>query len=621
MADRHVRRTLALKSGLLWLAVWWLWMPLVALLVWLVKHLAFGGFGQQDQSYVLLLQQQFFPHGGPLDATPLFWVWLAVGLCGTVGAVVYVAEEAGPDISSLQRTVALTVVLLAVAGSLARVGTGLWDNDKDAGRYYAAATVLDIPAGGAGTPRSVLPVTEHTHPGDGDRCDLVGTADVPACVKTMSMPDFQFEARTASYAAATKALTDSAGQSSGVHLMGHSLHYLPDASQRGGVWTAVLDGSGEQPMEGVAVWDGRSNSVATCAFRGDHAFDRAFGGTGAVSLRNLLAERFPGLVYSDQDIWGYCDGADPRTAQPVVVISVTRQTGWQQRTVLEPAGVLVLRGAPDGRPDLTYRADAAPGDLPGGVYPASVVRSQIHEIQWLGGRGAKDDRGFGYAHTSASTNAGNPGEFLLRSKTDGHLYYVTPLVPRESSSQLVVAFAVLQADRVGHGLNDLHVYVRGDGGPSVNLDVLASRMVSYMAQQTSITISAGPGGALQEIVPFGRDMWRGFVDFNGQTQDYIDLSGDATVTPNLVSLNGAITPPGGGQPVPSPSASPTAPSTGAPSPTAPPTAPPTGTPPGVPAGGCGGDPAQLTTGQLAACVAELSRQLQGRVQDPAPVRP
>ncbi|MFJ6621531.1 hypothetical protein ACIQOW_28650 [Kitasatospora sp. NPDC091335] len=287
-------------------------------------------------------------------------------------------------------------MLLAVAGSLVRVGTGLWDDDKDEGRYYAAATVLDVPAGGDGTPRSVLPVTGHSRPGDGGRCDLVGTADVPACVKTAPMPDFDFEARTASYAAATKALTDSAGLTSGVHLMGHSLHYLPDASPGGGVWTAVLDGSGEQPMEGVAVWDGRSNSVATCAFRGEHAFGRAFDGTGAASPRNLLAERFPGLVYSDQGIWGYCDGADPRTAQPVVVISVARQRGWHQRTVLEPAGVLELRGSPDGRPNAAY--------------PASVVRSQIHEIQWLGGRGAKDDRGFGYAHTSASTNAVNPGE-------------------------------------------------------------------------------------------------------------------------------------------------------------------------------------------------------------------
>ncbi|MGW4378748.1 hypothetical protein [Kitasatospora sp. NPDC004531] len=582
-----------IRRWALGVAAWWLWLPLLAALVWLVKHAVFGGFGQQDQSYRLLLEREFFPHRGPVDAAPLFWFWVAVGLGGTVWAVLGAEARTGAWFGGWRVRVVVGVLALAVVASLARGWTGVWDDDKDAGRFYAAATVLDVPKGTA-TPRSVLAVTEHTRPGDGGRCDLLGTADVPACVKTESMPDFDFEARTASYAAATKALTDSAGLSSGIHLMGHSLHYLPNAGKDGGVWTAVLDGSGEQPMEGVAVWDGGSNSVVSCGFRGEHAFGRAFGGTGAVSLRNLLAERFPDLVYSEQDIWGYCDGPDPRTAQPVVVISVARQIGWKQRTVIAPAGVLVLRGSPDGRPDIAYRAQVAPGELPGAVYPGSVVRSQIREVQWLGGRGAKDDRGFGFSHTSAATNATNPGEFLLRSKADGHLYYVTPLVPRESSSQLVVAFAVLQADRVDNGLNDLHVYLRADDAPPVNLDVLASRMVSYMAQQTSITISAGPGGALQELIPFGKDMWRGFVDFNGQTQDYIDLSGDATVTPNLVSLTGPITPPGGQpQPQPQPSTQPS----------------------GPPAAGCGGDPGQLSNSQLAACIAELSKALQGRVHD------
>ncbi|RAJ35798.1 hypothetical protein K353_05001 [Kitasatospora sp. SolWspMP-SS2h] len=604
----------AARDALVRVAVWWLWMPLLAVLTRVVKHVLFGGFGQQDQSYLLLVERLFFPHGGPMDAAPLFWFWLAIGLGGTGVALRYAAGESGAGLRDRWVRLATAAVVLAVLGSLVRAGTGLWDDDKDAGRFYARSTVLDVPAGGAATPRSVLPVTEHSRPGDGARCDLVGTSDVPACVKTAPMPDFDFEARTASYAAATKALTDSAGLTSGVHLLNHSLHYLPGAATGGadgaraggaGVWTAVLDGSGEQPMEGVAVWDGGSNSVTSCAFGGDHAFDRAFGGTGAVSLRNLLAERFPDLVYSDQDVWGYCDGPDVRTARPVIVISVARQTGWKRRTVLAPAGVLVLRGSADGRPDLAHRPTAAPGDLPGAVYPASVVRSQIHEVQWLGGRGAKDDRGFGYDHTAAAANATNPGEFLLRSKADGHLYYVTPLVPRDSSSQLVVAFAVLQADRVGDGLNDLHVYVRADDAPSVNLDVLASRMVSYMAQRTSVTISAGEGGALQEIIPFGRDMWRGFVDFNGQTQDYIDLSGDATVTPNLVSLKGAVTPPGAQpQPQPDPAATPTAP---APAPATP--APQPSTAPV----GCGGDPARLSDRQLADCIAELSRTLQGRL--------
>lgn len=72
--------------------------------------------------------------------------------------------------------------------------------------------------------------------------------------------------------------------------------------------------------------------------------------------------------------------------------------------------------------------------------------------------------------------------------------------------------------------------------------------------------------------------------------------------PNLVSLSGPITAPGG-QPTPAP----TAPA-------------PTPQPPAA-AGDCGGDPGQLTTAQLAACVAELSKALQGRIQAPATAKP
>ncbi|MFI6444188.1 hypothetical protein [Kitasatospora sp. NPDC050543] len=598
------------KTGpaLLGAAVWWLWMPVGALLIWVVKHFVFGGFGQQDQSYLLLLQQEFFPHSSVLGATALFWLWITVGLLGTLAIIAFAVEESGAGYGGKSVRLLLAVVVLATLGSAVRVGTGLWDNDKDLGRFYARATVLDIPAGDNRTPRSVLPVAAHSRKGDGTRCDLVGTSDVPACVKVAPMPDFDFDPRTASFTGASTALANSAGQASGVQLMRHSIHYLPTGRPNQEVWTAVLDGSGEQPIEGVAIWDGRSNTVSTCSFRGDHSFDRAFGGAGDNSLRNLLSERFPDLVYSDQDIWGYCDGADPGTAAPVIVISVERQTGWAERTVLQPAGVLLLTGSPDGKPVLTYRPEIAPRELPGAAYPASVVRAQIAEIQWLGGRGAKNESSFGYEHTSAATNAGNPGEFLLRSATDGHLYYVTPLVPRDSSSQLVVAFAVVQADRVGGGLNDLHVYVRGDDSPTINIGVLASRMVSYFGQQTSMAIRFGSGGQLQEIIPFGRDMWRGFVDIQGQTQDYIDLSGDATVQPNLVAVNGSITPPGN-QPGPAPSTSASPAPSSAPSP-------PAAASPGqaTPAGSCGGDTGQLSTAQLAACIAAFSQALQSRVQ-------
>ncbi len=583
-------------------------MPLGAVLVWLVKHYVFGGFGQQDQSYLLFLQSQLFPHSGPLDATPLFWIWVCVGLVGSI-AIVFRTDYPGPGSADPARGqwIICAVLLAALVAGGVRVGAGLWDNDKDVGRYYAQATVLHIPGGGEAVPSSVRPLTDHSRKADGARCDLVGTADVPSCVKADGMPDFAFDPRTASYAAATTALSISSGLASRVQLMHHTVHYLPGSASSGagsGVWTAVLDGSGLQPAEGVAVWDGRSNTDGMCQFRGDHSFGRAFGGEGANSLRNLLAERFPDFVYDDGDIWGYCDGPDLTTAAPVVVVPVERQIAWRDRTVLQPAGVLVLRGSPDGKPAVTRLAVVHAGELPGQVYPISLVRRQIEAVQWLAGRDAKNRSSFGYAHTSGDTNVANPGEYLLRSNTDGHFYFVTPLVPRSSTSQALVAYAVVRADEVGSGLNDLRVYVRGDNSNPTNLSVLASRMVSYFSDRTSMVITAGGNGQLQEIIPFGYDQWRGFVDYQGQTQDYVDLSADATVTPNLVSLHTAIPAPGG-QPSPAPAPAASSPAASSPSSSA----------------TCGADPATLTDAQLASCLAAFSNALDHHLHPPASPSP
>ncbi|MGE7437280.1 hypothetical protein [Kitasatospora sp. NPDC001175] len=575
-------------------------MPALALLIWVVKHFVFGGFGQQDQSYRLFLQAQFLPHGTPVHTTALFWIWATIGLIGNLVTAVNVAVTVVlPRWVDYLLVGATSLALLASTGCTVMA---FWDNDKDLGRYYARATVLDIPASASDAPASARPLTRDARKGDGDRCDHLGAADVPACIKVRPMPNFDFEPRTASYAAAATALKTGSALASGVSLLGHSIHYLPGKGQGHGVWTGVLDGSGSQPTEGVAVWDGTSNSNSACEFKGDHSFDRAFGGNRANSLRNLLAERFPGLLYQDQDVWGYCDGTDLATAKPVIVIAVTRQIAWHKRTVQRPDGVLVLTGSPSGKPVIEHRSTVHPGELPGTVYPGSVVKEQISAVQWLAGRGAKNRDGFGFAHTSTDTNATNPGEYLLRSATDGHYYYVTPLVPRNSSSEAIIAFAVVRADEVDADLNELQVYVQGDTSRPVNLTELSSRMVAWITQQTGVTVTTGAGGNLQEIIPFGKGMWRGFVDINGQTQDYIDVSGDGRTTPNLVYLKQS--PPGsqpspGGAPPPSPQ----------PSATTAPSAPPSAT-------DCGGDPAKLSTSQLAACVSSFSSALANRLQSP-----
>jgi len=66
------RKRLRLLAVLL--AVWWLWMPVGAVLLWLITNVIFGGYGQQAQGYVLSLQADLFPHGSLADPTTLFWI-------------------------------------------------------------------------------------------------------------------------------------------------------------------------------------------------------------------------------------------------------------------------------------------------------------------------------------------------------------------------------------------------------------------------------------------------------------------------------------------------------------------------------------------------------------------
>jgi hypothetical protein len=197
-----------------------------------------------------------------------------------------------------------------------------------------------------------------------------------------------------------------------------------------------------------------------------------------------------------------------------------------------------------------------------------------------------DNAGFGYALTSVSTNSFNPGGYMLRSLTDGHLYFVTPLTPRNSGSQAVVAYAVERADEVTGGLNPLMIYVQSDRANQTSMTVLESRMTTYINQVAPSLLASGSGGQLLEIIPYAQSMWRGFVDIDGVTQDYIDMASTTTVTPSLVALPGRLTGQAGG------GAQPAA------------------------ASGCGGNPATMTASQLAQCIQQFAKALGQRAQSP-----
>jgi hypothetical protein len=227
------------------------------------------------------------------------------------------------------------------------------------------------------------------------------------------------------------------------------------------------------------------------------------------------------------------------------------------------------------------------------VYPESVAVAQVDATTWAAGRGELDNSGFGFGLTSVDTNASNPGEYVLRSDTDGHFYFVTPLTPRNSGSQAVIAYAVERADEVTSGrLNPVSIYVQSESADPVSMTVLESRMTTYINQVEPSLLTSGNGGALQEIIPYGTGMWRGFVDIGGVTQDYIDMSSNVNVTPRFFSVSGVLVGRGGA-----------------------------GTPgPGGSSGqgsGCGGDPATMTTSQLAGCIQKFAKALSDRAKSPS----
>ena len=244
------------------LAAWWLWMPAGAVLIWIVKHVLFGGYGQQDQGYALFLQADLFPHGWLPGATPLFWIWVLVGLAGTLVIL------GGRDLGGEAVTAAVLVTCAAMVAAAVFMWAGFWDSDKDVARYYGQRTVFRI-AGINPAPSSLRALTGSARRTSGPGgCDFAGTADVPACITIGPMPDFDWNPRTASYEAASTVMSDSSALASQVNVMGPTVHYLPDGDGGRGVWTAILDGSGTRPTEGVAVWDGQSNTASICQFQG-----------------------------------------------------------------------------------------------------------------------------------------------------------------------------------------------------------------------------------------------------------------------------------------------------------------------------------------------------------------
>ncbi|GAA3242169.1 hypothetical protein [Actinocorallia longicatena] len=509
------------------IAFTWLTPPLlVLLLLGLCRMLAPGS--SVNQSLPDFFEREFYPSGSLYPLTGYAWLLIAIGLFATA-MIVFDQVDSGGGSGGGGLLVA-AFALLGVFVLAVPFITAVWNNDKDHGRFYSAATVYHVPSV-EDPPSSLTGLLEGAKPGT-NGCDRAGAHDVRSCVKVDdSFKTLAWEPRTTSLAAARTAMTNAASPVQNVDVMDGSLSYLYGETAGQGRWAAVLDGTGAQSAYGVAEWDGSANAVRVCRFTGGHRFDRAFGGSGGNSLHNLLADRFSGLHFDEDDVWGYCQGDEPR-----IVVRVTSGKGYANRRVEVPAGVLILRGSPSGRPVMEHRARIGPGELPGPVYPTSLVRVQKDANSWTAGRANKDEKAYGYQRSEYKTQKDNRGEYLMRG-TDRRLYYLTPLTPHASKSESLIAYGVVRADEVASGrLNTYDIHVLADGDPAVvSLPNLDAKAIAYVSgPQSPYPNFLNSGGALQEFMPLGGGKWRVYGVQNGQTVFYIDLASTGALQPKTV---------------------------------------------------------------------------------------
>lgn len=281
-------------------------------------------------------------------------------------------------------------------------------------------------------------------------------------------------------------------------------------------------------------------------------------------------------------MWGYCDGDEP-----IIVIPGVTMTGYGMRTVDKAAGVVTVRGSKSGQPVIDHLANVKPGQLPGPVYPQSLVNNQRDSLDWAAGYWATINEHFGFETTNVASQAGNSSNYLLKSEADGRLYWVTPLRPQSTDSQTLIAYSVTPADEITTGvLNPQTVYVLNENDPRVvNLDDLQARVTSSVSEANPGFFTSDNPGRIVEFLPVSDAQWQAFAEVNGRVKYRIDIDVNARINPKVFDIDSGM-------------------ETGSSTPATP------STPSG---GGVSCDaPSSLTDAQLADCLVSLSRELSQR---------
>ncbi len=495
------------------------------------------------RDYERAIKDELLPDGlNIFNATGLFWIMMFIGFVGTIviSCLSLKSKKEGEGKASPGQLILIVLVML-VASSTAFTWNAFWENDKDEARYYNASTTFYTPTLDLNkAPGSMKPLLDGATTGDGKRCQLVGKHDVPSCIREGTLPDTNWEARTSSLTGATFFLSKKTGDTSGVSLMNDSVTYLYNKEGDGGKWTGIRDGSGKlTPMYGVVEWSGKGEPTECYFNRDEYNFNRAFGGEKMNNLVNLIAERYRAYFWDNNDIWGYCDGS-----KPVIVMPMKQVVNYNNRTVEAAAGVLILRGSQSGDPVFDFRTSVKSGELPGPVYPPSLLGKQREMLKWAAGRGEKNSgTGFGYEATDADAQTGNASEYLLRDAVTKRLYWVSPMTPT-GDTQLFVAYGLQAADEMNQGvLNPLNVYVLdGKDTRQVSLDTLDNTVKQVIGTQDPAFIANG--GKIVEYLPLNSITWQVYGERGGQPVYVITLPVTAAVKPTIATIrqDGTILP-------------------------------------------------------------------------------
>jgi hypothetical protein len=531
---RRTVKYLALTTAAIWGIA-----PLLLSAYWLLIHVIMSGFGGLNQSFTLDMTSAANTRG------PLFWAWVLVCALFTLGIFIYAwvddLGKAGYESRRRSRNSAtstvvdrfgIVVVALIILGASFQVVHLNWQNSLNSARFYDTNTVVYTPSL-TNYPSALNDLLGGAKKGT-NGCAFVASSDVPSCIKVGSMSTAGFAPRVSSLAAAITVMQATSGQRQNVDLLTNTVTYL-NGTGTTGVWSGVRDGTGAfQPTEGVVTWNGIGSDVKECFFNksAHDNFDKAISGVRSNSLVNYLTNLYPNLYWQSGDVWGYCNDS-----HPVLVFPVSKQVHYLNQVVSSPAGVLVVTGSTSGKPSVSYETHAS--NLPGPVYPISIATNQLQGVNWLAGRAKHDRALFGFEPANSPAQNGNVENYLLKSLSNGHTYWVTPLTLVNSQSQLFVAYALVRADEVSAGhLNTMSVYVLDPKDTrSLNIDTLDASAREYLSNNDPGFFTSG--GTLGEFTPAKGDYWRAYGEINGRVEYLLDISANANESPSLVALPSA----------------------------------------------------------------------------------